>query len=147
MNVVRAGTGDAVRWGPGGVIRFLAGAETTDGLFSVVEAIEQPGSAAPVHVHHGEAEAFYVLEGAIELTCGGETLTAAAGDFVYTPKGVPHTYRVDGDTQARVLLLFSRPGFERFFAEGGSPLDAVPQGPPDPEAFGRLLAKFDLELV
>ena len=145
--VVRDGEGETVGWGPAGAIRFLAGAESTDGSFSVVEVREEPGSAAPLHVHHGEAEAFYVVEGAIELTCGEQTLTAAAGDFVYTPLGVPHKYAVVGDRAARVLLLFSRPGFERFFAEGGTPVGEPPAGPPDPEAMKRLLDRYDLELL
>lgn len=140
---VRADEMRAVRWGPAGVIRIVAGADSTEGTFSMVEATEKPGSAAPLHVHHGEAEAFYVLEGAIELTCGDDTLTAAAGDFVHTPADVPHMYRVVGDRPARVLLLFSRPGFERFFAEAGAPLDGPPGGPPTPE----LLARYDLELL
>jgi quercetin dioxygenase-like cupin family protein len=145
--VVRAGEGPAVRWGPGGVMRIVAGADSTNGSFSLVEAAEPPGSAAPLHVHHGEAEAFYILEGTIELTCGKDTLTAAAGDFVYTPKDVPHKYTVTGDRPARVLLLFSRPGFESFFAEGGAPLDQPPAGPPDPEQFQRLVRKYDMELL
>jgi quercetin dioxygenase-like cupin family protein len=146
-SVVRAGEGDAVRWGPAGVLRFLGTADSTGGAFSVVEVTEEPGSAAPLHVHHGEAEAFYVVEGEIELTCGGQTLHASAGDFVATPKDVPHKYAVAGDRAARVLLLFSRPGFEGFFAEGGSPLDQPPTGPPEPEAMQRLLAKYDLEVL
>jgi quercetin dioxygenase-like cupin family protein len=145
--VVRAGEGRAVRWGPAGVVRVLAGADSTDGSFSVVEAREEPGSAAPLHVHHGEAEAFYILEGEIELTCGEETLVARAGDFVYTPKDVPHKYVVVGERAARVLLLFSRPGFEEFFAEGGAPLEEPPAGPPDPEAFRAIVEKHDMELV
>lgn len=145
--VVRAGEGSVVRWGPAGVIRILAGADSTDGSFSLVEATEDPGSAAPLHVHHGEAEAFYILDGMIELTCGKDTLTAAAGDFVYTPKDVPHKYSVVGERPARVLLLFSRPGFESFFAEAGTPLDEPPAGPPDPEAFLRVVAKYDMQLL
>ena len=145
--VVRAGEGEAVRWGPAGVIRIVAAADETDGSFSLVEATEEPGSAAPLHVHHGEAEAFYVLEGEIELTCGGETVAASAGDFVYTPKDVPHMYAVVGARPARVLLLFSRPGFESFFAEGGTPLGEPPAGPPDPERMQRLVAKYDMELL
>lgn len=145
--VVGAGEGTTVRWGPAGQIRILAGAESTDGSFSVVEAVEPPGTAAPLHVHHGEAEAFYVVDGEIELTCGEQTLTAAAGDFVYTPKDVPHTYTVVGDRDARVLLMFSRSGFESFFVEGGSPIDQPPAGPPDPEKMQQLLAKHDLELL
>lgn len=145
--VVRAGEGPAVRWGPAGVLRILAGRDSTDGSFSVVEASEGPGSAAPLHVHHGEAEAFYILEGTIQLTCGDDTLTAATGDFVYAPRGIAHKYTVIGDTPARLLLLFSRPGFESFFAEAGAPLDQPPTGPPDPEQFQRVLGKYDLELL
>jgi quercetin dioxygenase-like cupin family protein len=145
--VVRAGEGPAVHWGPAGRIRIVAGADSTDGSFSLVEATEEPGSAAPLHVHHGEAEAFYVAEGTIELTCGEQTLTAGTGDFVYAPQGVPHTYAVVGERPARVLLLFSRPGFERFFAEAGAPIDQPPAGPPDPERMRRLIDKYDMELL
>jgi quercetin dioxygenase-like cupin family protein len=140
--VVRAGEARAMRWGPAGVIRILAGAAST-GSFSIVETTEEPGSAAPLHVHHGEDEAFFVLEGTIELTCGDETFTATAGDFIYTPADVPHRYSVVGAQSARVLLFFSRPGFEEFFIDAGAPLDGPPGGPPPPE----VLAKYDLELL
>ena len=144
--VVRAGEGQSVRWGPAGVIRVLASAGSTDDSFSIVEATEPPGTAAPLHTHHAEAEAFYVVEGKIDLTCGDQHVTADAGDFVYTPRGVPHKYAIAGDRPARVLLLFSRPGFESFFLEGGSPVDRAPSGPPDPEVLHRLVQKYDLEI-
>jgi quercetin dioxygenase-like cupin family protein len=145
--LVRPHEGESRRWGPSGIARVVAGADTTDGSFSVVEVTEEPGSAAPLHVHHGEAEGFYLVEGTLELTCGGETLTATAGDFVYAPKDVPHTYKVVGDRQARMLLLFSRPGFESFFAEAGAPLDGPPAGPPDPEAMQEFAKKYEFELL
>jgi quercetin dioxygenase-like cupin family protein len=145
--VVRAGEGQTLRWGPHGRIRILAGAGTTDRSFSIVESTEPPGSGAPLHVHHGEAEAFYILDGTVVLTCGGQTVTASAGDFVYTPKDVPHKFVVAGDRPARMLMLFSRPGFEMFFAEGGSPLDQPPAGPPNPETFRRLVENYGMELL
>jgi mannose-6-phosphate isomerase-like protein (cupin superfamily) len=141
--VVRAGEGETVRWGPAGQIRVIAASGTTDSSFCIVEATEPPGSAAPLHVHHGEAEAFFVLEGAVELTCGDDTVDASAGDFVYTPRDVPHKYVVVGSEPARVLLLFSRPGFEQFFLDAGAPLDGPPGGPPDP----RILEQYDLEVL
>lgn len=144
--VVRPDEGVSVRWGPAGVVRILGGAESTDGSFSVCEVTEEPGSAAPLHVHHQEAEAFYVLEGSIELTCGAQTATATAGDFIYAPKGVPHKYVVVGERPARILLLFSRPGFESFFAEAGAPLDQPP-GPRDPEAMRRVVERYGMELL
>jgi gentisate 1,2-dioxygenase len=98
-------------------------------------------------VHHREAEAFYILEGGVELTCGPEKLTAHAGDFVYTPKDVAHKFTVVGDTPARLLMMFSRPGFEMFFAEGGSPLDKPVTSPPDFASFRRLVERYDMELL
>lgn len=145
--IVRSGEGQTLRWGPGGKVRIVAGANSTDQSFSLVEVTDPPGSGAPLHVHHDEAEGFYILNGTIELTCGAEKLTGHAGDFVYAPKDVPHKYSVVGDTPARLSLLFSRPGFEMFFAEGGAPLDEPPAGPPDPEAFRRLVKKYGMELL
>jgi quercetin dioxygenase-like cupin family protein len=141
--LVRADEGETVQWGPVGQIRVLASSHATDGSFSIVESIEPPGSGSPLHVHHGEAEAFWIIEGTLELTCGEDTLTASAGDFVYTPRDVPHKYVVVGEQPARVLLLFSRPGFEQFFLDAGAPLDGPPSGPPDPH----VLERYDLEVL
>lgn len=141
--VVRSEEGRKLNWGPTGKIRILGGARSTDGSFSVVECIEPPGSGAPLHVHHGEAEAFFILEGAVELKCGAEKLTVHAGDFIYTPKDVAHKFTVVGDKPARLLMMFSRPGFEMFFAEGGSPVGKPISGPPDMASFRRLVEKYE----
>jgi quercetin dioxygenase-like cupin family protein len=145
--VVRSGEGQILRWGQGGKVRIIAGATSTHMCFSVVEVTDAPGAGAPLHVHHAEAEAFYILDGTIRLTCGGEEVIAHGGDFVYAPKNVPHKYLVVGEKPARLLLLFSRPGFERFFAEGGAPVDQPPASPPDANAFRLLVEKYDMELL
>jgi mannose-6-phosphate isomerase-like protein (cupin superfamily) len=145
--LVRSSEGQTLRWGPTGKVRILAGAGSTDRSFSVVECIEPPGSGAPLHIHHAEAEAFFILDGTVELTCGAEKLTARSGDFVYTPKDVAHKFTVVGDRPARLLMMFSRPGFEMFFAEGGSPMDQPPAGPPDVAKFKHLVEKYGMELL
>ena len=145
--LVRSNDGQALAWGPGGKVRIIACASSTDSSFSLVEVTDPPGSGAPMHVHHGEAEAFYVLDGKIELTCGAQKVIGQAGDFVYAPREVPHKYKVVGDKPARLLLFFSRPGFEMFFAEGGAPLDEAPARPPDPVAFRHLVEKYGMELL
>ncbi len=113
---------------------ILGDADSTEGTFSIVEATEEPGSAAPLHVHHGEAEIYYIVEGELELTCGDRTLAAGAGDLVYTPKDVPHKYTVVGDRPARVLLIFSRSGFEEVFAEAGLQPTSRPPARPTPRS-------------
>jgi mannose-6-phosphate isomerase-like protein (cupin superfamily) len=145
--VVRSSEGQTLRWGPTGKIRILAGASSTDRSFSIVECIEPPGSGAPMHVHHGEAEAFYLLEGTVEVICGAEKVTAHPGDFIYAPKDVAHKFTVVGGKPARLLMFFSRPGFEMFFAEGGAPIEQPPAGPPDFAKFRRLVEKYDMELL
>jgi quercetin dioxygenase-like cupin family protein len=144
--LVKADDGLSLRWGAAGVMRIVAGAEMTDGTFSVCEVTEPPGTAAPLHRHRAEAEAFYIIDGTVQLTCGRQTVTAGTGDFVYAPRGVPHKYAVIGDQPARMLLMFSRPGFESFFAEAGTPLDA-PVVPATRALTEQLLDKYDLELL
>lgn len=47
---------------------------------------------APMHVHHADDEAWYVLEGALRFRMGEEAFEAGAGSAVLAPKGVPHAY-------------------------------------------------------
>ena len=37
--------------------------DETDGAFTLLEAEEPPNFGPPLHIHHGIAEAFYVLDG------------------------------------------------------------------------------------
>ncbi len=87
----------------------------------------------PLHVHHKEDEAFYVLEGVMTFYVGEEAIEAGPGSFLFGPKGVPHTYTVDSGP-ARLLFLFSPAGFEGFVKEAGEPARSlsVPPLPEDP---------------
>jgi quercetin dioxygenase-like cupin family protein len=50
-------------WVLGGLVTFLALGEETGGAFTLFEEATAPGSGAFPHVHHGEDQTFYVLEG------------------------------------------------------------------------------------
>ena len=66
----------------------------------------KPGEQGPEqHVHHHHADAFYVLEGELELTLGAErkVLTALPGTFAAAPPNVLHTFR-NASTEAVVFL-------------------------------------------
>jgi quercetin dioxygenase-like cupin family protein len=80
-----------------------ATSEQTGGMFSLVEALCPPGFATPLHIHYLEDEAIYVLEGQLSVITGGWTGIAAAGAYVYQPRGIAHGFRVDGHTPARIL--------------------------------------------
>jgi len=101
----------------------------------------------PLHIHHQEDESFWILEGKLTLVCDGQTYQAGPGSFVYLPRDLPHTFRVD-EGPARVLELVQPGGHERFYVEGGRPAldDSIPEiDPRDFERIGALLAKYRLE--
>ena len=62
---------------------------------------------APLHVHHSDDEAWYVLEGALGFLLGEDEVIATKGAAVLAPRGTPHTYWNAGDTEARYLLVMS----------------------------------------
>ena len=62
---------------------------------------------APLHVHHADDEAWYVLDGTLGFRLGGEVISAAAGSVVMAPRGTPHTYWNAGKVEARYILVMS----------------------------------------
>lgn len=64
-----------------------------------------PRLIAPVHVHHNDDEAWYVLEGMLAFRLGDHEVEASAGTAVFAPHGVPHTYWNPRPTLARYLLI------------------------------------------
>ncbi|HEV3127595.1 MAG TPA: cupin domain-containing protein [Solirubrobacteraceae bacterium] len=63
---------------------------------------------APLHVHHGDDEAWYVLEGSLRFRIGEEILEVGPGGAVLAPKGTPHAYgNARRGEPARYLLVMT----------------------------------------
>jgi mannose-6-phosphate isomerase-like protein (cupin superfamily) len=63
---------------------------------------------APLHVHHADDEAWYILEGTLRFRIGEDTFEARPGDAVMAPKGIPHAYGNARPGQpARYLLVMT----------------------------------------
>src|SRR5262245_62490308 len=60
---------------------------------------------APLHVHHRDDEAWYVLSGRLGFRLGEDEVVADAGYAVMARRGVAHTYRNAGDREAVYLLV------------------------------------------
>jgi mannose-6-phosphate isomerase-like protein (cupin superfamily) len=141
-------------WAMGSLMEVKLGADDADTGFGVMEVTQPPGIATPLHVHHNEAEAFYVLQGSIAYEGGGELFHLEEGDFLYLPVNVPHRFRITGDTLARYLALMSPPGLSNLYAEvGTSALERrLPDPPRDAEVgaelsrWGQLGPRYGLEV-
>jgi mannose-6-phosphate isomerase-like protein (cupin superfamily) len=68
---------------------------------------DPPMYIAPLHVHHDDDEAWYVLEGALTVRVGNRDVALAAGDGVVVPRGTPHTYWNPTADPRRYLLVMT----------------------------------------
>ena len=116
--ILRAGEGQAA-WVVGDHYTVKASGEQTGEAFALIEVLVPPLSGPPPHVHRREDEAFYVLEGEFEVHIDDRRLNAGPGTWVTLAKGSLHHFRNIGPTPAKMLILATPAGLDRFFLEAG----------------------------
>jgi len=62
------------------------------------------------HTHPDHVDAFYVLEGQVEFSVGGNPRVAGPGTFVAAPPGAVHGFGLAGPEPIRMLNLHAPPG-------------------------------------
>jgi quercetin dioxygenase-like cupin family protein len=139
--VVAPGAGETIEGPAGGPLTFKVRGEQTGGALTAFENVIAPGDGPPLHVHANEDEAWYVLEGELGFRLGGETASAPAGSFVFVPRGTRHCFQNIGDQPARILVLFTPAGMERFFDR----FAALPTF--DPNAFSAIGREVGMDVV
>ena len=147
--LLRPGEGSSV-WSLGGRFTTKADAAATENRFAMVEAVAFQATEPPLHIHHREDEAWYVLDGKMTFYVGDIVLEATAGCFAFAPRGIPHTFTVDVEP-TRVLVFASPAGFEHFALElGQSAHDDTPPlnlAMPSPEVLGPVAERYGIEVV
>jgi quercetin dioxygenase-like cupin family protein len=140
---IQPGEGPTIEGPAGGPLTFKVRGEQTGGALTALENVIAPGDGPPLHVHAEEDESWYVLEGELRFRLDAEVAHAPEGAFVFVPRGTPHCFQNPGATPARVLILFTPSGMERFF----DAFAALPAGPVDPAAFREIGATVGMEVV
>jgi hypothetical protein len=82
-----------------------------------------------------------VIEGELRFKLAGDVQYAPAGAFVFVLRGTPHCFQNVAEAPARILVMFTPAGMERFF-DGFAALSE-----PDPEAFGRIGGPLGMTVV
>ena len=81
--------------------------------FVVMEVQAEGGSQetahhlVPLHVHHKDDEAIFVLEGALRIKLGSEEETTPAGGGVFVQRGTPHTFWNPNPEPVRFLMVMA----------------------------------------
>lgn len=111
------------------------------------------GDSPPLHVHERQDEIFHVLEGRIRFKVGEDEVVAGPGDSLVGPKGVPHSFRVESEDGARMLVMSVGHDFETFVRSFGRPgegeaLPPLAEPTPAQQAeLGRLAAANRIEIL
>jgi mannose-6-phosphate isomerase-like protein (cupin superfamily) len=117
----------------------------------VLEMTLPVGSSPPLHVHHSLDDTWYILDGKMVMRCGDDVLVVGAGHWVSMPRDVPHTFRVIGDREARILLVHDNSSFRDLVRELGVPAaaHAVPALPvfPSRDELARVASSHDLTVI
>jgi quercetin dioxygenase-like cupin family protein len=107
--------GEHIRNVVGGPVTFKLRGEQTNGQLTAFENVLPSGAGPPLHVHAHEDECWYVLEGELRFQLGERFGRAPRGSFVFVPRGTGHCFQNVGAEDARVLIMFTPAGMERFF--------------------------------
>ncbi len=111
-----------------------------------------PTFSVPPHTERNH-EAFYVLEGTLEIEADGECYRLSPGDFLSIRPGVLHALHNPGPGMMSTLTLVS-PGSQhaRFFSTVGESIDdpsnpPVSEEPPDFEWVAAVASECGIEFV
>src|SRR3954466_5680324 len=101
--------------------------EAVGGRYALIEFLFPRGASPPRHTHPQD-ESYIVIDGQLTVQAGERRFELGPGGTAAVPMGLAHTFRVDSET-ARVLVLSTPAGLERFVRDGSVPA-AAPTLPP-----------------
>ncbi|WP_095193520.1 cupin domain-containing protein [Pseudomonas sp. Irchel 3A7] len=97
----------------GEAITVLAGGDLSKPFeMHIQEGVQ--GGGPPPHFHPWD-EAFYVVDGQVQVTVEGKSTTVSAGGYVHIPAGAIHAYK-NISTTAKMIGVVSDPRGGQFFA-------------------------------
>jgi mannose-6-phosphate isomerase-like protein (cupin superfamily) len=126
----------------GALYRFVLTSAETEGAFALLEATVPAKATVPLHQHSREDETFYILEGTMQIECGGRTIKQGRNSTAFLPRNVPHSFTNPGETSAKMIIVITPGGFEKCLQE----LSKLPAGGPPPmENIIAIGSKYGLE--
>jgi mannose-6-phosphate isomerase-like protein (cupin superfamily) len=115
----------------------------TGGGLCVTEITSLHKGGPARHLHHGQDEWFYVLEGEYVIEVGEERYEAGPGDSVLAPREVAHAWAHMGEGKGRLIGALQPAGEIEAFFEDLAKLG----GTPEREELRRVFSSHGLELV
>ena len=95
------------RGGVGTIInnRYLDSHDLNNGIQGLYINDLEVGSEIGYHIHEGDEEVYYILEGKGLVNDNGVEKEAASGDFIYTKSGEGHSLKNTGDKPLKFMAF------------------------------------------
>lgn len=117
-------------------------AKDTNQNLAIFEYVGNEKGGPPLHVHLKQDEVFYIVEGEYLFQVGDEQFNLKAGDTIFLPRNVPHTF-AQLTEKGKMFFLFQPAGkMEDFFRA-----NAALSGPPSPEQGAKLFADHEMKVL
>jgi mannose-6-phosphate isomerase-like protein (cupin superfamily) len=111
--LARADTAETLRLGPD-FMRLLLDADSTGGAMSAHRTHLTNGAlGANPHRHTISSEAFYMVDGSLDVLVGEDLVRITSGDLAVVPPGIVHAFAASPGCDAEVFV-FITPGVQRF---------------------------------
>ena len=128
----------------GGYFKTLVSPDESAGSLAILDLTLPAGAEPPPHIHTQEDETFYVVEGILEVRIGDTLTVLNAGDAIFAPRNVQHSFRVL-TSKARFLNLITPGTLWAYFIAFSEPCMGEPQvsmslQPPPPEHIQSMLS-------
>ena len=103
--------------------------EQTDGRYCLIDMLVPDGGGPPPHRHDFE-EMFTLLEGSLDFTFRGKTVSVAAPSNVNVPANAPHAFKNTSGETVHMLCMCTPAGQEELFKAVADPLADRRSTPP-----------------
>ena len=114
----------------------------TNGDLTVFEYRGNESGGPPLHVHSHQDEIFFIVQGEYLFQVGNDKHTLKAGDTIFLPRTVPHTFAQLTDN-GKMFFLFQPSGkMEDFFRTIGNLTS-----PLTPKQGAKIFADHDMKVV
>lgn len=114
----------------------------TGGQLSVFEYTGLGKVGPMLHIHFEQDEIFMVTEGEYRFVVGEETHVLKAGQTIFLPRGIPHTWIQLSDRSKMIYFLQPAGKMEEFF----SYMNTLKERP-SPEEMDRIHAEHQMKVV
>jgi quercetin dioxygenase-like cupin family protein len=96
-------------------VNVLVRGADSGGRVALMDNVVSAGVGGPPLHHHAFDEAFFVLDGELTFQVGQELVRRRGGELAFVKRGVHHTFANLSGEDARMLLVCTPAGFERYF--------------------------------